>query len=175
MEVRKSLQCLLFVLTVSSVWSDECVRYTFEDDFQDLFDNMEAPCFGMPFWHQGNYASINIDGLNDRGETFISPAGTEFSCVSSFPFGMSVEGSIEVNIYVDSVNAGDNIIILASHVIPDGDDANVETVTLIGSTLETGWHNIRFPLRSTLEEQFTGYVSSFYTYIPIRESNNAHT
>lgn len=157
MKVRESV---FFVLFITSVVCDECVRYTFEEgNFEDLFDNMAAPCFGMPKWEEQDYSSISLDRPHDSSETFISPLAS-FSCVSSYPFTMSVGGIIEVNVYMNG-GSSSFLNVLASQINLDGDDGTAGSAMYNPSSPDyfPGWHTLRFTVSTTSSGNFDGYVS----------------
>ncbi|KPJ16517.1 hypothetical protein RR48_08108 [Papilio machaon] len=155
---RKYLTLLILVCFSILVFGEECVVYTFEDDFDDLFSNEKGVCQGMRMWQLGYYSSISLERPHPLSTTFISP---EFllSCVSSFTFPMSGLGTIEVNLYMDPVSNSDQISVVVHEVVP-GSTATVvgnRGISAMAPDFEKGWHSIRIPL--TGSGTFDGYVS----------------
>lgn len=155
------LDIIVFALSVSSVLCDDCVRYTFEENFEDLFDNTQAPCFGMPFWEEREYSSIDVESPHENSQRYVSPLES-LSCVSSFTFSMSVGGTVEINVYTDSMSMIDTINILASQIVVGGNDANVGTYIYnpLSADYVTGWQTLRFTLSTSSVGTFDGYVSN---------------
>ncbi|KAJ8718619.1 hypothetical protein PYW08_002856 [Mythimna loreyi] len=138
---------LLIVFTlVSHAVSDSCVRYTFEENYNNWLENQwGSVCDNFPFWIAGKYSDLDVTSPNERSNSFITPLSS-LSCVSSFIFTMNFGGTIEVNTFVKATQLTDQITILV-HMHP-----NVDTVVGQGSIIPldqnfvAGWRNVTMTL-----------------------------
>lgn len=165
--IRRVNIILIFVLIslVSDAVSD-CVRYTFEKDFDELFTNELGICKNMdlPPWTIGDYSSLGLSSPNESSKTFITP-GRQMSCISSFPFPMREGGTLEVKVYVHDAAITDQITIAISQILMSGN--TWVTGTHVHSPLQpsftTGWYTIRMKVPGPDTQQ--GFVSIVLTYI----------
>lgn len=153
------IKCLfVLLLAVSAIKCENCVKYDFESNFDNSFNNGNPVCAGMAAWSMGNYSTINIQSPNEETDLFITPDDS-LSCVSSYVFEMRSTGFVEVYVYMESTSQQDQIIVLANEVSSSGN--TVVTGTAILTPLNTnyfnGWHVLRIDLFGT--EIFNGYVS----------------
>lgn len=154
---------LAFLLSLFlPVFSDECVTYDFEENLEELFANTRS-CSTFSLWTTGNYSSTNIAPLHEGSATFLTPNPTT-SCISSLPFMIDLEGTIEVNVFMDSVSLEDQILVLVQMVNTGGADLVLAQGVLEstdGTLVSTnGFQTIDivstgFPLAG----EFEGYVS----------------
>lgn len=145
---------VIFILIIS-VCSEDCLRYTFEEDFGTLFSNESGLCGGMQFWELRSYSSISMDRPHEYSHLFISPRES-LSCVSSFNFNMLAGGTVEVNIYMDGASRNDQISLLVQHNSTGAVAGNTANSALDPNFVR-GWHTLRVSL--TGNGIFTGYVS----------------
>ncbi|KAJ8718620.1 hypothetical protein PYW08_002857 [Mythimna loreyi] len=152
---------LLIVFTlVSHAVSDSCVRYTFEENYNDWLEHpWGSVCDHYPAWLAGKYSELNVTGQNERSNSFITPPSSGvLSCVSSFIFTMNFGGTIEVNTYMKATQTTDQIIVLVYKYTSTGD-------LVVGQGLNTpfdanfveGWYNLRIPL--TGPPTYEGFIS----------------
>lgn len=149
---------ILLITCTIPVFGEDCVVYTFEDDFENLFSNEIGVCRGMKMWQLGYYSSIYLDSPHVLSNKFISPDYL-LSCVSSFTFAMSGMGTVEVNLYMDPASNSDQISIVVHEVVP-GSTATVvgnRGISAMAPDFVVGWHSIRIPLIGS--GTFQGYVS----------------
>lgn len=160
--IRRVLILLIFVThTVSEV----CVRYTFEEDFDELFTNeLGIQCVSRPFWIVGTYSNFDLTGPNERSTSFITPL-TELSCVSSFIFSMTAGGIIEVKIYMEAADdSSDQIVAIANQLDISGDRVTgMDANSASDPSFVSGWHTLRMTLTGT--QTFNGYVSIFVVFM----------
>lgn len=153
---------IFFILILHGVLSDDCIKYTFDEDFWDLFVYSRTPCSDgqglntFASWYHESYANSTVRPPNEKSEWFISPS-TSLSCISSFPFWIEPGGTVEVNVYIDSMIADDHLTIIV-HKISDGVDPVVGTSQLF-NVFDKRWHVIRIPNLSSIIP-FHGYVSN---------------
>lgn len=156
----------VFIYFLSPALCSECVRYTFEEDYETLFKVCDPTNPSQPemlFWNHGNYDSIDVTGQHDYSSAYIwpQPGVTTSSCVSSFPFSMAPDGIIEVIAYMENVGMADLIGVMAYQITDEDDvDRSVGTVLLtpaIQGSFQEGWHRLRMTLTSSTTSD--GYVS----------------
>lgn len=137
----------------------DCITYNFETDFEKNFDTSNILCSGYSSWHLGNYYSLGIGTIDDDSKTFISP-NTTSSCISSFVFTMMPGGTVEVNVFMESVSDLDYIIVLAKKRVPNGVDtvAGFQLYYGTNSNFVEGWNVLKVSV--TDFSTFNGYVSS---------------
>ncbi|XP_022824831.1 uncharacterized protein LOC111355282 [Spodoptera litura] len=147
---------IIFSLLVSSVISDSCVTFDFEDGFNDLFGHYRGSCTPFRLWHVSDYHSLGLASPDKRSTKFITPETSSMSCASSFNFTMNAGGTIEFNIYMEQTDSLDQVHLMAYHIGPDGFDF------VIGMEVvrhQTGWDTVKVPLGGP--RTFTGYVSLY--------------
>lgn len=154
--IRKVL--ILFTLVYHAV-SEYCVRYTFEENFNEWLENeWGGQCVSMPFWIIGKYSDLDLTGQNEKSTSFIMPQ-SDLSCDSSFIFSMTAGGTIEVNIFMEATEPTDQILILVNLLDPIGGDR--VTGQAFNSAMDPnfvpGWHTLKMTL--TGSETYQGYVS----------------
>ncbi|CAH0588162.1 unnamed protein product [Chrysodeixis includens] len=136
----------------------ECITYNFESDFETTFDTSNVLCNGYSSWHLGNYYSLGIGSIDDDSKTFISP-NTTSSCISSFVFRMIPGGTVEVNVFMESVSDLDYVIVLAKKRVPDGVDtvAGFQLYYATNSNFVKGWNVLKVSI--TDFTIFNGYIT----------------
>ena len=150
---------ILFIL-VSNVVSDDCVKFTFENNFHKwLTHKWDAQCIALPLWIEGKYSNINLISKHDHSNKFISPeSSTELSCVSSFIFTMRLNGKLEVNIYMEKDEAArNNVVVIAKNAEDANDIYGNAWMSVVVSNFENGWHTLTIPLERP--GSYEGYVS----------------
>lgn len=156
-----SFKCVVLILVYSSVVScDECVSYDFEDDFDDLFTSGVGVCIGMVTWNIAAYRSLPLESPHPSSTQFISPS-EQLSCVSSYRFTMTSGGTVEANIYMDSLSTMDQVSFVVNEIVPGGNDAAVGTIVLssLDPNFVNGWHTLRVTL--TGRGTYNAFVSKF--------------
>lgn len=155
---------ILVLFLCSSVFCEDCVTYTFGDDFEDLFSNEIGVCNGMLMWNRGNYFDIPLDSPHELSTTYIYPANL-LSCVSSFIFPMTAGGIVEVNLYMDPNSPADQVSIVVNEVVPGGTDAAVANtgISAMNPSFVSGWHSLNVTL--TGSGTYNGYVSIIELYL----------
>lgn len=153
---------IIFIYFLTPALSSECLRYTFEKDYQSLFrlcpSNPSVPA--ALFWYPGNYDTIGVTSYDELSNSFISPQ-SQHSCVWSFEFPMAHDGTIEVIAYMSNVSEDDLIGVIAYQITDDNDvDRALGNVLLTprgSSDFKEGWHSLKFKLSSSTTSN--GYVS----------------
>ncbi|CAB3244793.1 unnamed protein product [Arctia plantaginis] len=102
----------VFVLLIILSYASPCERFTFEEDFDELFSTGLGFCsFIDGTWVIGTFESMNMEGFHERSTQFIYP-NEQTSCVSSPAFDMDPGGIIEVNIFMTNHVANDLIQVM---------------------------------------------------------------
>ncbi|CAK1542068.1 unnamed protein product [Leptosia nina] len=160
----------LFLIGIYFVLSEACTTYNFEDRYSDDFTNQRGLCDGQPMWLLRNYTEIEVERPHELSEKFISP-NPSISCVASFLFEVTANGTIEINVYMETSNLNDQISIMANEVRTNDDDATVGHVLLgprFTPDFTSGWHLLQLTL--TGSGTYTGYVSILRLSINIYEA-----
>lgn len=161
-----SRSLLVLLIIVSHAFSEDCVRYEFGEDYNDLFTDQMDVCGSVPTlpWILKYYEDTDIIDHHELSTTFISPQET-LSCISSFVFPMESRGIVEVNIFMEAMANTDQISVLANQVVPGGNDAVVGSAgnSPLAVGFEPGWHTLRFSVGAT--GTYDGYVSILYLRI----------
>lgn len=146
------------MLMVSYAFSEECVKYEIEDDFDISFTNDVSICEGTTTWIVGYYEDTNITGHHEESTTFISPQETR-SCTSSLTFSMTAGAIVEVNMYMEAMDDTDQITVLVNQVVSGGTDSVVGTGgnSPLLTTFQPGWYAMRLTLGGA--GTYDGYVS----------------
>ncbi|CAH2049214.1 unnamed protein product, partial [Iphiclides podalirius] len=149
---------ILLSVLCTTVFSEDCVTYSFEDDFENLFSNEIGLCNGMRWWNLGRYSEIPVESPDARSTKFIAPDFI-MSCVSSFTFPVTAGGIVEVNLYMAPISQSDQVSIFVHEVVPGGINASVGNtgISAMNSPFESGWHVLNVTL--TGSGTFDGYVS----------------
>lgn len=150
----------VLLILVSHAFSDSCVRYNFEDDFDLLFTSNTGVCSNLLVWDIGLFQDTDLTDHNERSTKFIYPQQT-LSCTTSFTFTMTPGGIIETNIYMDSALSTDQIQVVAMEHVPGGTDVFVgQAVNTPGqaATFVSGWHTLRITVIGNNGDML-GYVS----------------
>ncbi|KAJ8718621.1 hypothetical protein PYW08_002858 [Mythimna loreyi] len=151
---------LLIVFTlVSHAVSDSCVRYTFEENYNNWLEHQWGSfCDSFPAWIAGKYSDLDVTSPNERSNSFITPLSSGvLSCVSSFIFTMTDGGTIEVNTYMKPTQLTDQITILV-HLHPsEATIVGQGTILAYDPNFVEGWYNLRIPL--TGPPTYEGYIS----------------
>ncbi|KAJ2949497.1 hypothetical protein O0L34_g15420 [Tuta absoluta] len=139
---------------------DTCVTYDFEENFEEIF-SYSRMCTNTPAageWTLGNYSLTSIELPHPDSHYFISP-GTIMSCTSSFTFLMSNGGTFEVNVYMDTTEASNQLLTFVNEVVEGGDDRSVATIPLNSNlpNYEKGWNTLTANLSGT--GTYLGYVT----------------
>ncbi|KAH9629754.1 hypothetical protein HF086_009881 [Spodoptera exigua] len=108
------LKLLILVIFVSYVASDLCVKYDFEENYDDILGNY-GPCSSdmMSEWILDEYNNLGLNSPHERSTKFITPTRGVLSCWSSFLFTMSPRGTLQVKLYMNSDFNSDFLQILA--------------------------------------------------------------
>ncbi|KAJ0175025.1 hypothetical protein K1T71_009166 [Dendrolimus kikuchii] len=133
--------------TTSRPVDQGCLTFDFEDDFSGLFTSNNDLCTGFPSWHLANYSTIGMDSADPKTDVFIAP--NEYSsCIASFPFAMTPNGVIQVNIYIEPKSALDHIIVLAKKLVSSGTDtvAGFKIYEPSVNSFTTGWSVLEIPV-----------------------------
>lgn len=165
-EMIRKVFILIFLLP--HAFSENCVRYTFEENFNYLFTNELGACNDeTSLWKLGTYNTSDVTGHHELSSTFITPLET-LSCVSSFMFSMTHGGTVEVVIYMESNATSDQIMVLANEHFEDGEDKNMGLVgnSPMSDNFVSGWHTLVIPLSSTGTSE--GYVSILFSIYNFR-------
>lgn len=150
-------------MLVSHAFGENCVRFTFEENYNDLFTNEVGVCsIGMALWELRTYNTSDVVGQHELSSTFISPLES-LSCVSSFMFSMTNGGTVEVIIYMESNSLSDQIMVLANEYHENDEDTNMGSAgnSPMSPDFVSGWHTLVVPLSTTGSSQ--GYVSFVFT------------
>lgn len=154
------LKVLIFVIFVSFVVSDDsCVKYNFEENFNDLFSNNGALCNQhiTERWIIGEYSNLDINRPNNLSTKFITPSpGSTVSCMSTFPFKIYKGGVIEFEMYTESeINHFIQIVVY--------DKTNGQEFDKENPVPAKGWRTVG--LKTNLgPNTYEGYVSTVYSY-----------
>lgn len=156
------LKVLIFVIFVSFVVSDDsCVKYNFEENFNDLFSNNGPLCKNHDStkpWIIGEYSNLDINGPNKLSTKFITPSpGSTASCMSTFPFKIYKGGTIEIEMYTESeINHFIQIVVYDKTYGQEFDKENPVPAK--------GWRTVS--LETNLgPNTYEGYVSTVYIFL----------
>lgn len=154
-----SILFIVLVLHGSVNTSDICLTFDFEGGLDGFFTNDAGICVGMDMWVERNYTSVPVESPHESSTRHIAPT-SGLSCMNSFAFEMGPTGVIEVNVYMESSNFMDQVMILAHEIVVGGNDGTVGNTILTPSSpgFVNGWHVLRIPTSSS--GLFTGYVST---------------
>lgn len=152
---------VVLLILVSYIYGDNCVRYTFEEDFYELFHTDSALCDSRVPWLLERYKNTELTSPHVRSTKYISPQEIT-SCVSSFIFPMRFGGIVEVNAFIGMTDTQDALTITASTIINDSEQtAGTITITPKQHDHKPEWQTLRITLMGTDDEVFDGYVSVF--------------
>lgn len=144
---------LVTLTFVSCVVCDSCVKYDFEEGFNDLFSDYGV-CNTLPLWIVGEYSTLGLTSPFEQSTTFITPL-TTMSCASSHLFTLNAGGRIEFNIYMERTHNNDLIQILVNQELPDGSSF----VTGMGiANNVNGWDILKINIVGP--NSYQGYVSN---------------
>lgn len=149
--MRRSIGPFFVLLIFSSANCDQCITYNFEKDFDTLFSSELSACASvMNSWTLNDYKSLELESPHPRSTMFLSPKASQ-SCVSSFTFPM-VNGTLEINVYMENVQASDfiNTLVMDSSGMLDNKLYNTGAINF-----KPGWNNLKITTGVT-----NGYVSS---------------
>lgn len=163
----KMLRAFLTLFLVQLTLSENCVKYTFEEGFDDLFSNERGICSvaGITSWECKDYKDTAINTQPESSTKFISPK-TSPSCGSSLVFPMSAGGIVEVNIYMESEEY-DQIAVLVHRVVNGTNDAVVGSAgaSPLFPQFIRGWQTLRLVLSGT--GTYDGYVSMRFLFVSL--------
>lgn len=166
MALKTLLICLLYL--TQKVLSDECVANAFEEDFDTLFnDGIGACSIVTETWNQGTYSSLSIERPDPQSETFIYPSNA-VSCIASFPFNMSTEGTLEVHVYMDLL--ANPLTVLVQANIENNPTRGVQNLSPSTPGFQSGWQFITVEVIG--DGSFEGFVSIFIIITTHNSTNN---
>ncbi|CAH0588163.1 unnamed protein product [Chrysodeixis includens] len=155
------IKYIIFVSFLSAAFCSKCLRYTFEEDYESLFEKCTIQALQEILWSHGHYNTTEVTGQHAYSSAFISPSGSAtLSCVSSFSFSMAPNGLIEIIAYMDSVSPSDLIAVLAYEITGEsGIDTSVGSVLLspVITNFKQGWNHLKISVISRTD--FEGYLT----------------
>ncbi|KAH9629765.1 hypothetical protein HF086_009892 [Spodoptera exigua] len=146
-----SIFIFLFLFLVSFTASETCVRYTFEQHFNELFTDKFGLCASLmlPPWELGHYNRSEISAPNAQSSSFISPQPGYESCTTSFIFPMQRGATIEVTLYLHPFNALDEISFIVIQIDPRSGEPWISGVFIFMPRpwpFPSGWYTASFPV-----------------------------
>ncbi|XP_028161110.1 uncharacterized protein LOC114353343 isoform X2 [Ostrinia furnacalis] len=159
---RAALLCFVWLFISPSVLCSDCVSFNFENDFETQFDPGKGICGDNAFlvpWTLANYSSIAVESPHPLSESFITPA-ISMSCVASSTFPMSVDGVIEINLYMDNEPMVKQLIIVIQELNDNGNYGTINTVVYssMDASFIPGWASLRIDVDHATEDQFDGHI-----------------
>lgn len=159
-------EVIIFVIIAKAFGQDTgCVTYDFEEDFDTLFGSGQQVCTGQETWVLGSYDDISVPLFNEQSSNFISPAEQSQSCISSFTFPMTLNGVVEINLYMRASGTNDQLIVLVQASVPLGNDFPIATPSFLSISSEGRWHTMQITIDNVSQNQnVQGYVSYYKLY-----------
>ncbi|XP_022824631.1 uncharacterized protein LOC111355124 [Spodoptera litura] len=146
-----SVFIFLFLYLVPFTAGETCVRYTFEQGFDELFSDKFELCasLNLPPWELGQYRTLGIPAPNAQSTSFMAPQPGNESCTSSFLFPMQRGATIEVTLYLDPVHSLDEFMFLITHIDPRSGLPWMSGVYIFSPSpwpFPSGWYTASFPI-----------------------------
>ncbi|CAH2220788.1 jg1554, partial [Pararge aegeria aegeria] len=149
------LNYFLFFLIFDVVVCEDCVTVDFEDGFNDDFTNSYGMCSGLSTWNVEQYSSVDIKRPHPSAATFITPQ-PGMSCISSFKFTMTSGGTLEVNVYTQSVSLFDQLTVRVFQSIVGGEDILIGAAVHLSNPVPV-WKTMSMTINGN--GSFEGYVT----------------
>ncbi|KAG6448911.1 hypothetical protein O3G_MSEX005783 [Manduca sexta] len=163
----KAEQCVFALLCCTAhVLCEECVTYSFDKDFDSMFNNDVGVCGNINnVWVQRNYSTIGLQSPHRNSVKHITPEPA-LSCVSSFFFTMTGRGIVEAKIFMDGAANSDQITLFANQYVPGGNHGVMGNInnTPLQAGFVKGWHTLRVQVIGT--NAYTGYITLMGTASP---------
>ncbi|XP_052758003.1 uncharacterized protein LOC128202281 [Galleria mellonella] len=148
---------IVVLLVCSLTAGDECVTYSFEDGLND-FAWDHPTCHGINNWTLGWYNTISIERPHPASNTFVTPAIASLptvNCISTRPLEVAIDGTVELNIYLERANIFEVEVIIQDNTAIGG--SNYSSVL---NAFSPGWSSIRLTLTESCHSCSQGYDQS---------------